>query len=537
MSESALHTIKAYHQQTKHHAHQYARAPSYMDWANQPLPYRLYEGAQLLPLPLSEQDNNHPYSALSEVVEQPAESLTLASIARMLELSLGLSAWKEYNGSEWALRINPSSGNLHPTECYLLLPELGPHAASSVHYNPYIHSLEQRAEIPAAARQWLKNADGFALMLSSIAWREAWKYGERAYRYCQHDLGHALGALSIACNLNGWQIQLLANVSSTKAERILGLASCNRLPDEAEFVDCVCWVSRSTPDLAAVEQWFDSLVDLNYKHVANQLSKEHQAWPIIDAVFLASQQQRLTLTAAGNKRGASQVIDRGETNNLESAETIIRQRRSAQSYRQASSTLPLNTFLHNLHKTLPSTLIPFSILPYQAQVHLLLFVHNVTGLASGLYLWLRNEAHLPLLKMQMDSRFEWTQVREAQPLYLLENGDFRSIAKAISCNQDIAGDSAFSLAMLAKFDSVLADNPSHYPTLFWETGLIGQVLYLQAEAFGLRGTGIGCFFDDQVHQLLGLKGEEWQSLYHFTVGKQIDDKRLATKPAYYHLQK
>ena len=40
--------------------------------------------------------------------------------AVLFELALGLSAWKEYGGSRWALRCNPSSGNLHPTEAYVV---------------------------------------------------------------------------------------------------------------------------------------------------------------------------------------------------------------------------------------------------------------------------------------------------------------------------------------------------------------------------------------------------------------------------------
>jgi hypothetical protein len=35
-----------------------------------------------------------------------------------------------------------------------------------------------------------------------------------------------------------------------------------------------------------------------------------------------------------------------------------------------------------------------------------------------------------------------------------------------------------------------------YPRLFWETGVLGQVLYLEAHAVGISATGIGCFFDD-----------------------------------------
>jgi hypothetical protein len=62
--------------------------------------------------------------------------------------------------------------------------------------------------------------------------------------------------------------------------------------------------------------------------------------------------------------------------------------------------------------------------------------------------------------------------------------------------------------------------------------MIGQVLYLEAEAAGIRGTGIGCFFDDGMHNLLGLRDRALQSLYHFTVGGPLEDKRLTTLPAY-----
>ena len=65
-------------------------------------------------------------------------------------------------------------------------------------------------------------------------------------------------------------------------------------------------------------------------------------------------------------------------------------------------------------------------------------------------------------------------------------------------------------------------------------GLIGQVLYLQAEAEGFRGTGIGCFFDDAVHELLGIQGGQWQALYHFTVGVPVTDARIGVEPPYAH---
>lgn len=67
--------------------------------------------------------------------------------------------------------------------------------------------------------------------------------------------------------------------------------------------------------------------------------------------------------------------------------------------------------------------------------------------------------------------------------------------------------------------------------------MIGQVLYLEAEAHGIRGTGIGCFFDDPVHDLLGLDGNSYQSLYHFAAGLPIEDPRLITLPPYAHRER
>jgi SagB-type dehydrogenase family enzyme len=539
MTNSALIAIKDYHQQSKHQPTQYARALGYMDWANQPLPYRLYQGAEKIALPLIDDNQHIDYSALSQKITTPATPISLTSIASMLQLSLGLSAWKQYGGSEWALRINPSSGNLHPTECYLLLPELAEQSASSMHYNPYINSLEKRSEIPDQIAKRLQQHQGFAIVLTSIPWREAWKYGERAYRYCQHDLGHALAALHNACNLNSWQMQLMTDITPQSAQNILGFAQLDEHPSEKEWAECICWVSLNETDDTQkneISHSLQSLTALHYSHQPNPLSNAHADWPIIDDLF--DTLHPLALPDYEVNAGSMPLLDTNWQNTTcnKSAQDIIRQRRSAQSFDAKNSQISLAVFLQQLQKTLPCNPVPFSVLPYSAQVHLAIFVHNVEGLASGLYLWCRNALDLTLLKAQMSAEFSWQVVVKDQPLYLLQAGDFKEKAKAISCDQDIASDSAYSLGMLAKFSPLLAQTPSYYPILFWETGLIGQVLYLQAEAFSLRGTGIGCFFDDKMHKLLGLSNDNWQILYHFTVGYAVEDKRITTQPAYFHLQ-
>jgi len=92
--------------------------------------------------------------------------------------------------------------------------------------------------------------------------------------------------------------------------------------------------------------------------------------------------------------------------------------------------------------------------------------------------------------------------------------------------------------MLAEFEGRLREGGVWwYPRLFWESGLLGQALYLEAEAAGVRATGIGCFFDDPVHEIVAMKGLNLQSLYHFTIGGPVEDQRLMTLPPYGHVKR
>jgi hypothetical protein len=147
----------------------------------------------------------------------------------------------------------------------------------------------------------------------------------------------------------------------------------------------------------------------------------------------------------------------------------------------------------------------------------------------------RNDKDIGEIKRLSRPGFRWAPVESGFPLYLLTEGNFRRDAMMVSCHQEIAGFSAFSLGMISKFKDIIENEPYRYRHLFWETGMIGQVLYLGAEAQGARGTGIGCFFDDGVHDILGFTADRYQSLYHFTIGMPVEDPRLTTYPPYYHL--
>jgi SagB-type dehydrogenase family enzyme len=231
-----IEAVMRYHERTKHHFNRYAPGPGELDWANQPNPFRRYEGAPLVRLPLLGPDDGPApphYDDLYRRGSVPSMPVSVRSLSRLLQYGLALSAWKQVGATRWALRCNPSSGNLHPTECYVVigaLPGLGD-AAGLYHYAPREHALERRADCSAqmyAALMGEFPAQAFLVGLSSIHWREAWKYGERAFRYCQHDAGHAIGALRIAAATLGWRASLLDGLADDTIEDLLGL---NRAED------------------------------------------------------------------------------------------------------------------------------------------------------------------------------------------------------------------------------------------------------------------------------------------------------------------
>jgi nitroreductase len=160
----------------------------------------------------------------------------------------------------------------------------------------------------------------------------------------------------------------------------------------------------------------------------------------------------------------------------------------------------------------------------------------VDDLPPGLYVLARDPEKVEALGQAMRPEFLWLRppsCPDGLPLYLLKEGDCRALAASVSCGQDIAGDGAFSLGMIAEYmDSLVAYGASFYRNLFWEAGLVGQVLYLEAEEAGIRSTGIGCYFDDPVHEVFGISSLDWQSFYHFTVGGPVEDRRLTTLAAY-----
>jgi SagB-type dehydrogenase family enzyme len=451
---------------------------------------------------------------------------------------MGLSAWKHYRSSRWALRVNPSSGNLHPTESYLIRD------GRVFHYAPLAHALEERSVLRREAwTAFAPSFPGFLVGLTSIHWREAWKYGERAFRYCQHDAGHAIAAMRLAAALLGWRLRLLPGWSDEQIAAVLGVdRDADFAGAEPEEPECIAAV---TP--AETQPWLDAgcgpLVEAaraaEWAGHANALSPSRVEWPVIDQVAKATRR----VVSTGPVRGAEAAPRRIRTDPPTSgkpARAIILQRRSAVAF-DGRSSLPRERFMSMLARTVPGA-PPWDAIDWPPHVHLLIFVHRVDGLTPGVYAYLRDAAVLPEWRAAMRPEFLWERMNDPNDsndsndsygLYLLLPFDVTWVANRVSCDQDIAADGFFSLGMIARLESSVRERGEwFYRRLFWETGIIGQILYLEAEAAGARATGIGCFYDDPVHDAAGLSGKEWQSLYHFSMGMPVDDGRLTTQPGY-----
>ena len=542
--------VHEYHDGTKHHFNRFAPSLGYLDWASQPAPFRSFEGAPVFSLYPGPNAAPPPVELPRVAYDQlfdgviPAVPITAASIGYFLRHALGLSAWKVFKTARWSLRVNPSSGNLHPTEAYIVTGPLADFGGTPGvwHYAPDRHAIERRSVFERNVWALTGLGDSFIVVLTSVHWRESWKYGERAFRYCQHDLGHAIAALGLSAALCGWRAAILPAWPQGAIGALVGVdRDEDYVEAEREEPACALLVQKNgsaVPPLSLDPRFLAAVKEGRWFGRASQLSMDHVKWTFIDDVARATEDpgrdvDEIRLKADPTNDVHPTIVGSGFSRI--DARKIILQRRSALAL-DGASFIERAGFLRMISRVLPGSGAPWDIIWWSPRIHLVLFVHRVRDVEPGLYLLPRAASATPRLKAAFDRQFSWKPIGDDSPLLLLQAGDYRIRSQRVSCDQDIAADGFFSLGMLADFDASLDEyGPSFYRHLFWESGMVGQVLYLEAEAAGARSTGIGCFYDDPVHDLLGLgakAGHAFQSLYHFTVGMPVEDTRLTTQPGY-----
>ena len=311
-----------------------------MDWNSQPDPFRRYDQALKLPLDHLPITETPTYDSLFGTWQESALHVNRESISRLFYESLAISAWKQAGGSRWSLRVNPSSGDLHPTEAYLIAGPIKDltEVPAVFHYSAYEHALERRVVL--TSEEWDAIGEdlpsGFLLVaLTSIYWRESWKYGERAFRYCHHDVGHAIGTVAFAAAALGWTTRLINSITDDDLGTLLGFHKQERI--EAEHPDCLLAifpgnenVAKADPIINLPGEVIERLEKTAFEGRPNRLSRYRHEWPIIDAVAEATRYSN-QYSFHDKQDSSNDLQDRiafGKDRNV-SARRIIRERRSA----------------------------------------------------------------------------------------------------------------------------------------------------------------------------------------------------------------
>ncbi len=489
-------TWREYHELTKHSVESLRRNPHFLDWANMPNPFRHYEGVPVLDLPA---DPPAPrISALDVLAGKTGNTFGHAGaefLSQLMFYSASISASKRVpsSGDVYALRVNPSSGNLHPTEFHFCTRGLAGWVDGLYHYRPSSHMAEQRAT-GDFGEQLPDPSTPLIFVLTSIAWREAWKYRDRAYRYCLHDIGHAWQALVLSARSIGCESYALGHFTDDRVAE-----SCVLAHDEWPML-IVGLHGPCIPVRTLIPQ--EAIL---FGGQPNRLSEKQEPYPVIEQIHAAT---KLGTEPAILSLDQAKAPGRGEISlpsygpSSRSFGDVVRTRRSALDFMGGDESISLSQLAALLSSTNESLFADFATDRF---VYLYLYVHRVEGLAPGVYRYWPEHAELEKTR----------------------DGDQRLAAASLSLGQDLAGNACLAFSMIGDFETAgRLHGDRGYRYVHFEAGAIGQRLYLAAEALGLRATGIGAFFDERVNQYLKLSPEIGQVVYHFAIGYPVPDPRL-----------
>ena len=503
----------AYHQATKHTYQSVRVNAHYLDWSNQPNPFRTYAGAPVTVLPPEPGFPNRGtfgvMGALGGGTRMAGENdsedrdpirLDAVWLSRLLWHSMAISAWKRVTrtSNRYSLRVNPSSGNLHPTETYLALAGFTGVDDGLYHYRVDRHALELRspgtwtAHLAQALRIPWAAESSLIIGLTSIFWREAWKYRDRAYRYCCHDLGHATMSLLLAARALGLPGGAISHFADSRLTHTLGLTG----GDEAPMVFLVFASKSSSRQPPALQQE-------TFTGVANELSGEevpyevllafHRSTMLPDSVGLPPRMLAANAAIADGQPPLSELSSDPAYDSC--LGTVVRRRRSA---------LDFDSRIPPIKRSDVEQLLDFATRDWPADwrgnfgsetttdrkgadlVTLYLYVHRVRDCEPGVYRW--------------DS--------SGCSLEQRHRANVERLAAYLSLEQALAGNACFAVSMmadLAKAAQLFGNRGYRY--VHFEAGAIGHRLYLGAEALGWNATGIGAFYDDDVHRYLGFLEE------------------------------
>jgi SagB-type dehydrogenase family enzyme len=496
---------REYHEATKHSPASICANPHFLDWANQPLTFKIYPTLERLRLPGEVRPTG--IAALSAIADSiPADRVAvpdLGAVAQLLYLSAGITRHRKYPGGEIYFRAAACTGALYEVELYLVCGDLANLAAGLYHFAPaefglcrlrvgdYCATLvEATAGEPAIAHAPV------VIVCTCIYWRNAWKYQARTYRHFGWDNGTVLANLlavatalglpaKVVCGFQDGEVNRLLDVDPQRevAFSLVALGHVSALPPQPPSKISPFEVEMAPPSRREVDYpLMREMHAASCLHTADEVHRWRGGTPLTRFPPPAGSVAQL------------QPLSDVEMHRDPIEQVILRRGSTRTFARVPISLAQLSTLLDRASRGVPADFLD----PPGTQLnHLYLIVHAVEGLESGTYVFHHDRGVLELLKP----------------------GNFRAQAGHVALDQALAADAAVDIFFLADLRPILQRFGNRgYRAVQLEAGIIGGKLYLAAYAQHLGATGL-TFYDDEVTRFFSPHAAGKSAIFLVAVGE------------------
>lgn len=494
-----------YHESTKHSYASIRANPHSLDWANQPLPFKIYPTLELLRLPGEIRQTG--VAALSAIAEHcPAKTTAapdLEAVAQLVYLSAGVTRHRKYPGGEIYFRAAACTGALYEVEVYAVCGDLTNLEAGIYHFAAAEFGLRRLRA--GDYRGVLVEATGgepavahapVTIICTCTYWRNAWKYQARTYRHFGWDNGTMLANLLAVASSLGLPAKIVCGFVDKEINRLLDIDS------QREVAFSLAALGNSTalppqPPAEAPPLGLET-VPLSRREVDYPLMREmHAASSLWSTEEVEAWRGRVPPTRLPPPVGPVvqfQPLSDAEMPRDTIEQVILRRGSSRKFARTPINLMQLSTMLDRATRGVPADFLD----PTGCQLNdLYLLVNAVEDLPSGAYVFHRDRKLLECLKQ----------------------GDFRAQAGYLGLEQELPADAAVDIFFMADLRSILGSFGNRgYRAVQLEAGILGGKLYLGAYAQHLGATGL-TFYDDDVTRFFCPHAEGKSAIFLVAVGR------------------
>ena len=512
MNNREIQAAWKYHDGTKHSYWSVRNRPHLLDWANRPLPFKIYPKIEPLPLPRDvPQTGVAVFSAISEPVPSSrADSVPgVQDLTRLFYFSAGITKQRAYPGGKIYFRAAACTGALYEIELYVVTGDLPGLDAGVYHFNPADVSLRLlrrgnfRGNLAQATVMEPAVAHAPATVIcTGTYWRNAWKYQARTYRHFGWDNGTLLANMLAVSAASGLPAEIVLGFVDAEVNRLLDLDT------RREVSLCLVPIGRTSESSLPAPREAPALgletIPLSQHEVEYPTMLEMHDASSLDSVKEVNQWRgKPPVLSSSALAGDAVPLPRlpEEEQPKDTIEQVIIRRGSTRTFDKAASiTLAqLSTILDYATRGLPADFLE----PPGAQLNdLYLIVHSVQGLKSGAYFF----------------------GREHNILEILKEGEFRAEAHHLGLEQELPADACVDMFFLADLKRILERYGNRgYRAVQLEAGAIGGRMYLTAYAQHLGATGL-TFFDDDVIEFFSPHAKDKSAIFLLAIGKPLKSK-------------